>query len=137
MKHNLIDENWVPHNSPEAINEFIQESKVDTNLVSDGYHTFWELYKHRIHLFVAFCKQIQERNDEYPTLSKVIKSRKHFDWSEFEWWFIIQLETSEWQISYHLPNEYWYKCDFIETKERANKWDWHTSDDVLERLLKI
>jgi hypothetical protein len=63
-----------------------------------------------------------------------------------EWWFIVQLiefnrytrKEIEWtQISYHLPNEYWDKCNHIETLPKANKWDWHSSDDVLERLLKI
>lgn len=102
--------------------------------VSDWYHTFWELYKHRIHLFIALCK-IYISCRALP--SNCLKSKKHFDWSEYEWWFIIQLKTPYWQISYHLPNEYWDKCDFIETKDKANEWDWHDSNTVLERLLKI
>ncbi len=117
------------------INKLISESKIDKNLISDWYHTFWELYKHRIHLFIALCSilmQIAIDSEKY-----IIKSKKHFDWSEFEWWFIIQIETTLWQISYHLPSEYWDKCDFIKTEEKANEWDWHTSDDVLERLLKF
>lgn len=132
--------------------------------VSDWYHTFWELYKHRIHLFIALCKtvmanrQIIEITKDYapaPWWQKFLKqnlldslrkyklciSKKHYDWIEYEWWFIVQLETPFWQISYHLPNEYWVYFNnnwckqFI--KERANKWDKHTSDDVLERLLLI
>ena len=116
----------------------------DTNNISDWYHTFWELYKHRIHLFIALCHLWYLcMNDEYWDLSdiciikNIIKSKKHFDWSEYEWWFIIQLETSVWQISYHLPNEYWEQCEFIDTVDKANEWDWHTSDDVLDRLIKI
>ena len=112
------------------IDELSKEWRIDTDNISDWYHTFWELYKHRIHLFIALCKSL---NRNY----SIIKSKKHFDWSEYEWWFIVQLETPVWQISYHLPNEYWDKCDFIQTVDRANEWDWHTSDDVLERLLLI
>ena len=112
------------------------------NDISDWYHTFGQLYKHRIHLFIALCKvidfasNIDWRDDTYYRY-KAIKSKKHFDWSEYEWWFIIQLETPYWQISYHLPNEYWDKCNFIEIKDKANEWDWHDSDIVLERLLEI
>jgi len=106
----------------------------DKQNISDWYHTFWELYKHRIHLFIALCKSLQAHN----TISwKSIKSKLHYDWTSFDWWFIIQLKTPKWQISYHLPNEYWDKCNFIETVEKANEWDWHTSNDVLDRLLKI
>ena len=113
------------------IDELSKEWRIDTDNISDWYHTFWELYKHRIHLFIALCKSL---NRNY----SIIKSKKHFDWSEYEWWFIIQLEHKYvWQISYHLPNEYWDECKFIETVDKANEWDWHTSDDVLERLLLI
>lgn len=121
------------------INNKIKLLNWKTDNISDWYHTFWELYKHRIHLFIALCKSIYLENlysDKTRGIS-IIKSKLHSDWSEFEWWFIIQLETRFWQISYHLPNEYWDKCNFIETKDKANEWDWHTSDDVLERLLQI
>ena len=130
----------------DSINNELRENKeLDTNLISDWYHTFGELYEHRIHLFITLCSMITKlkclRNDyiEHKKYKdyKIIKSKIHFDWSEYEWWFIIQLETDNWQISYHLPNKYWDKCDFIKTVERANKWDWSTSTDVLDRLLLI
>ena len=109
----------------------------NTDDISDGYHTFWELYKHRHHLFIALCRSL-DNNAQHQHTNMSYKSKLHNDWSELEWWFILQLESYEWQISYHLPNEYWDKCDFSQTQERAiHKFDWHTSDDVLERLLKI
>ena len=114
------------------------EQWIDINDLSDWYHTFWELYKHRIHLFIALCRHITYIMNKEPTWYEwLIKSKKHHDRAGYDWWFIVQLETGNWQISYHLPNEYWDECDFIETKEHANEWDWHTSDDVLERLLNI
>ena len=115
------------------VNDLISRYEIDA---SDWYHTFNELYKHRIHLFIAFCKALYEQ-EYHPSNPKIIKSKKHFDWSEFEWWFIVQLETSVWQISYHLPNEYWDTCSFIDTLDKANEWDWHDSNTVLKRLLLI
>lgn len=113
----------------EEIKEFSKDWKVQTDDISDWHHTFWELYKHRIHLFIALCKNL--------SWSEVVRSLKHNDYSKFEWWFILQLTTREWQISYHLPMEYWDKCWFAQTLNKANTWDWHTSDDVLSRLLRI
>lgn len=112
---------------------------INTDDISDWYHTFWELYKHRTHLFIALCKMFINLW-ESKNLSYVSKSKKHNDWFDVwnKWWmFIVQLETSEWQISYHIPNEYWDKCDFIPYLPKAKEWDWHTSDDVLYRLLLI
>jgi hypothetical protein len=130
------------------IEEFRNKEWFNPDNVYDWYHTFWELYKHRIHLFIALCKskleiealnKIQSELCEtiYTQYFNIIKSKLHFDWSEWEWWFIVQLKTPSWQISYHLPNEYWEQCEFIDTVEKANEWDWHTSGDVLERLLLI
>jgi len=118
----------------------------ETDEVSDWYHTFWGLYKHRIHLFIALCSVLSIW--AYPIENYVvIRSKKHNDWSEIEWYFILQVHNNEarvphkkidWtQISYYLPNKYWDECNFAGTKEKADKWDWHTSDDVLDRLLKI
>lgn len=135
----------------ELISKYHKEWTLDENLVSDKYHTFWDLYNHRYHLFIALCKVIlctgyeNEKNvgwlAQYTDGNyKCLKSKKHFDWLDVwnEWgMFIIQLETMNWQISYHLPTEYWDICDFIPTLSQANEWDWHTPDDVLERLLLI
>lgn len=128
----------------ETIESFIRIDNFNPKNVSDWYHTFWELYEHRHHLFIALCdKIIADMNNDakpYCTVYQVSKSKVHHDWLDVwnKWWmFIIQLETREWQISYHIPNEYWEVCSFIDTLEKANKWDNHTSNDVLQRLLLI
>ena len=136
MMYRIEDENKNPAIlSSYVLNYFIKyfPDDIKTDNISDWYHTFWELYKHRIHLFIALCRPIKNWDDEI----NVIKSHKHFDDSQMEWWFIVQMDTPYWQISYHLPNEYWDKCDYIKTVDKANEWDGHTSDDVLERLLKL
>lgn len=98
--------------------------------VSDGYHTFDELYEHRVILYIALCNKIRYDN-------KVIKSKLHYDWSEYEWRFIMQAYTEDWkQISYHLPNRLRDACKCDE-RHKADERDWHTSDDVVKRLLSI
>jgi len=99
------------------------------NQLSGWYHTFWELYEHRCVLYVTVVNL-----SEYITWAKFQKSRIHFDWSEYEWWFIVQWYIHWKQISYHLPDKYWDKV-LCKELEKADERDWHTSQDVIDRLL--
>ena len=98
--------------------------------LSDGYHTFNELYDHRHILWINMLKI---------TPNAWISSR-HSDGSTFEGWFIsgIQLPTGD--VTYHLPIKYWnliiHRCPNVELLEIAPEWDGHTSKDVLSRLLE-
>lgn len=121
----------------EEINE--QVKGVDTNLVSDGYHTFGELYDHRISLFIAVCKMHFAKflSAETPANEKrfVWRSKAHSDGSVWDGWFIlgIGILPGE-QITYHLPTSRWEECDCSISLDKAPEWDGHTSADVLERL---
>lgn len=109
------------------INRVIKVSQVDTNQISDGYHTFYDLYEHRIALFIALCKNVE--------WSKVWKSIKHSDGTEMEGWFIMGIgKEAGQQITYHLPDFMWEECEFAETLNKAPEFDGHTSTDVLLRL---
>ncbi len=103
----------------------------------DGYHTFDELYEHRIALFIALCRQIQQfEDDEYPT--DIWKSKAHHDGTVWDGWFIMGINTDQGkQISYHLPMKYWDSLNDILTLDSAPIWDGHTPDDVIERLLNL
>lgn len=96
----------------------------DLTRVSDGYHTFQELYDHRNHLFMALMKS-------FPDLSW--KSKKHHDGSGYEGWFIAGIHLPTGDITYHLPEWLWVHCPAKEL-EFAPEWDGHTSKDVLKRL---
>ncbi|MFN8359322.1 MAG: hypothetical protein U0264_05345 [Candidatus Kapaibacterium sp.] len=103
--------------------------------VSDGYHTFDELYEHRCTLFIALCKLMSfiEHGDN-PSW----KSKLHSDGTSYDGWFILGygINPGE-QITYHLPAEKWDECDFALEFERAPEFDGHTQNDVLERLRKL
>ena len=117
------------------INNLIKTEKIDTNPISDGYHTFGELYEHRITLFVTLAKQLLKRKSfKLP----IWKTRLHDDGVEWQGWFIVGIgEKAGEQISYHLPSSKWEACAFIPERARAPKWDGHTANDVLERLEKL
>lgn len=93
--------------------------------ISDGYHTFDELYEHRHALFVALTKQM-------PLLSW--RARKHADGSMFPGWFIAGIQLPTGQISYHLPGRLWGCLDHLDARDLGPPWDGHTQADVPNRL---
>ena len=123
-----------------AINSLIKDDKVKTDLISDGYHTFGELYEHRIRLFIALCREHAYFHDNKETPAKSIWcARKHSDGSEMFGWFILGMGRAKGdQITYHLPNSYWDEvCEFAYQLTNAPEWDGHTANDVLKRLQSL
>lgn len=106
-------------------------NNIDLGQVSDGYHTFEELYEHRIELYLALCRVL---GDSGP----VWKSRLHSDGTSYPGWFVLGIgRDSGQQITYHLPESYWDKISGIRIYDKAPEWDGHSSSDVLERLRKL
>ena len=95
-------------------------------MVKDDYHTMDELYDHRTILFAIVCKQ-------HSTSSW--KSKRHSDGTSEDGWFIAGIETPYGQITYHQKMEYWEYFDCKEL-EKAPKYDGHTPEDVLYRLIQ-
>lgn len=131
-------------NTIKQINELIGKlSEEERNKVSDWYHTFGELYEHRCVLFMAFvntAKQLSYEKHYWRAMPKIDytfkKSKLHHDWTSFDWWFIVQWYIYWEQISYHLPMKYRDDIDCYEAVI-ADERDWHTSQDVLDRLLLV
>lgn len=94
--------------------------------ISDGSHTFDELYHHRMVLFSIICNANPD---------KAWKSESHHDGTMFEGYFIVGIDTEEGQFSYHYKMENW---DYFKVKELAYapKWDGHTAKDI-DRLFSI
>lgn len=110
-------------------------SPCDREMISDGFHTFKELYDHRIALFIALCGYLAILG--YAP-RPVWRSKLHADGSSYDGWFIMGIcKEAGSQISYHLPLSYWDDCEFAEDLERAPEWDGHTPADVVERLKHV
>ena len=92
------------------------------NAISDGYHTFNELYDHRCLLYINLCLMLTN----------------HVVWKpdpQTDGWFLLYLELSTGQISYHIPTKF---LSLVEGKimlDPNHKWDGHKSKDVVDRLL--
>lgn len=113
----------------------------------DGYHTFTELYDHRITLYIKLAAALADRI----SLTKLFGGRL-FEFESYAVWrskrhsdgeicfgtgtqFVLGIGKKPGkQITYHIPIERWSETDFAEDLKKAPEFDGHTSDDVLKRL---
>lgn len=99
----------------------------DVEKMSDGYHTFADLYEQRLILSAALVK-----NNPHAW-----KSKRHEDGSVpfGGGWFIMGFDTDEGCYTYHYELKDWdlFQCEEL---DKGKPWDGHTSKDV-RRLLSI
>lgn len=98
--------------------------------VSDGYHTFDELYEHRCLLFIALMKA-------HPRIAWL--STCHHDGSTYPGWFIAGMDLPNGTITYHLPERLQLEAAATGAKvlNTTPLWDGHTSATVIQRLTKF
>ena len=113
--------------SAKNIQSIMELPAVDVEKISDGYHTFADLYEQRLILSAALAK-----NNLYAW-----KSKRHEDGSVpfGGGWFIMGFDTDDGCYTYHYELKDW---DLFQCKEldKGKHWDGHTSKDVW-RLLSI
>lgn len=111
---------------PDIFEATYQKGSIEN--ISDGYHTFKELYDHRMALTAALCKVLP--ND------MSWRSKNHAADGEpmFEGFFIVGVELPTGIITYHYKLEHWHLFDHVITWGAAPKWDGHTPADVVNRL---
>lgn len=113
-----------------AVKALEQQPCEDMGEVSDGYHTFNQLYHQRAVLFACIVNQNK---------NKAWKSFKHSDgkycFDSNGEWFIVGVDTPQGSYTYHYSKEYW---DMFDCKELqcGKEWDGHTEEDVT-RLLSL
>lgn len=110
----------------ERANKFsnkLDKLKLNTGLITDGYHTFEELYEHRCILFACLCNENKN----------AWKSLEHHDGTMFKDYFIVGIDTKQGQCTYHYHIDNWnlFNCKQL---VKAPKYDGHTSNQAIERL---
>lgn len=125
------------------VKKTILSLKVDgvekTGCISYGFHTFDELYDHRITLYIALCKVLESlhTSNQYDRFIPW-RSLLHSDGTCLEGWFTLGIGREKGkQITYHLPLSRWDETNFAETLERGPEFDGHTPEDVLKRLAAL
>lgn len=121
-----VDYHYPNHPEPEA-------EPGDMGEVSDGYHTFNELYRYRM-LYNAAFFNLLARNGQV----EVCKSRKHSDGEKCfgsDDWFIVMAILPTGQVSNHYESKYWDLFDVPE-RETAFEYDGHTPNEAADRIEK-
>ncbi len=105
--------------------------------VSDGYHTFDELYYYRMLYNAAFLNELAWYEDN-ATSFNIYKSKRHHTGEECfgGGWFIVMVDLPTGQVSNHYEMKYWDLFKIPE-KEIADEWDGHTPQIAAERLRKF
>ena len=109
----------------------VETMKEDKGNISDGYHTFNELYEYRLLYNASMFNELAKQG-----LYDVHKSKLHSDGTipfGDKNWFIVQAELPTGQISNHYEMKDWDLFQ-VPIKEKANPYDGHTPQDVAKRL---
>ena len=94
--------------------------------ISDGYHTFDELYHHRMVLFSIICNTYKKQ---------AWKSWTHHDGTMYDDYFIVGITNDKGDYYYQYHKDYW---DIFKVKEqdKAPVWDGHKPEDI-DRLYSL
>jgi hypothetical protein len=111
--------------------ETLGDTMGDRSQISDGYHTFAELYEHRHALCLALMRAIPDR---------FWYSRRHNDgtipFGDPDWFIVGAYLEGVGPITYHLPIRMWDATRLTGATELENgkEWDGHSSNEVVLRL---
>ena len=103
--------------------------------VSDGYHTFDQLYKFRAS-YNALLFNEWHMNNKFD----VHKSKRHSDGKKCfgsDEYFVVVAMLPAGQITNHYPMELWDLFKIPETPKAKYEYDRHTSEDALERMVSL
>jgi len=120
----LLDDTYVWELTPPDVDAKAED-------VSDGYHTFKELYEHRAMLFLALMRC------HSPDAWFSLKHRDHT--AMFADMFVAGINLPSGQVTYHLGMEHWDTAVSTGSEELdvAPEWDGHDAKQVCERLGKF
>ena len=106
-----------------------QVEPTDKGEISDGYHTFNELYYYRMLYNAAFFSLLPKE--------WVHKSKRHHTGEECfgGGWFIVMAQLPTGQISNHYELKDW-DLFHVQEKEIADEWDGHSPQEAADRLHK-
>lgn len=129
IQYLIKKDNYELFDVPELLSfiDSLQQEEVDMGEISDGYHTFNELYYYRMLYNAAFFNLLPKEC--------VHKSKRHHTGEECfgGGWFIVMANLPTGQISNHYELKDWNLFQVPE-KEFADEWDGHTPQEAAERL---
>ena len=112
----------------QAAENYVEVPSSGIGDLSDGYHTFNELYHHRAILFSVICNSMPDR---------AWKSKLHDTGDMFDGMFIVGIETPEGQATYHYDIDPYWDMFKVPELDRAPVWDGHSAEDAINRIASL
>ncbi len=94
--------------------------------ISDGFHTFAELYEHRAGLTAALYSHLGPHERW--------RSKLHHDGTMYDGFFIVGMQLDDKWVTYHYPADYWIFFGGP-TLDKAPEWDGANAGESVQRLL--
>lgn len=113
--------NAVENQLQNKIDWYKDQGLMEVGKLSDGSHTFNELYYHRMMLFAVICNTYKDH---------AWKSKLHDDGTMYDDYFIAGITTPEGDYTYHYHIDHWDIYD-VKELEKAPKWDGHMPSHIL------
>lgn len=113
-----------------VINKVIVDAKEigwSSKGISDKWHTFDELYFHRMILFLSV--QLSHKDISW-------RAKQHHDGTMFDDSFIVGIDTPKGQYSYHYDLKFWDLFEGIKELDKAPEYDGHKPNNI-DRLLSL
>lgn len=131
--------------------DYIKDSEIPIGQLSDGYHSFDELYEFRkVYNAVLFNEWVSDKrwlflpNAIGGHFKPKIKYNVHKSWKHSNGelafgggWFIVSAKLPTGLISNHYKAEDWDLFRVPEVPQALYEYDGHTAEDVLERLKQL
>jgi hypothetical protein len=133
--------------------EIFEKTYANENAIgelSDGYHTYNELYDFRKMYNAALFNEWGKAKEQHPDWWKegkpfyVFTHNVHKSWRHYDGelcfgggWFIVSAMLPTGQISNHYKAEDWDLFQIPETDKALYEFDGHTGKDVLDRLRNL
>lgn len=130
-----MDKKLIETPASEAWKAGYEAAKQDakSGKLSDGYHTFSELYDYRM-IYNALIVNSYAKQGLY----NCHKSKRHSTKEECfgGGWFVVMMTLPTGQVSNHYEMKYWdlFHC---EEREFADEWDGHTPQQAFERMVQF
>lgn len=119
--------------SPGALT--VVKAETTNDKVSDGYHTFADLYQHRYALMLALMRTVSNNPRQGAWVSKL-----HYDGTMFDDSFIAGVDTPSGPVIYHMPLRLWeaaiMACKGNELP-RGPRWDGAGPEETVKRLMNF
>ena len=120
----------------------------DIGDLSDGYHTYKELYEFRkvynAALFNEWAENLETSSDFGQALFNVPKYNVHKSWRHSDGelcfgggWFIVVAQIPAGQITNHYKVDCWSMFNVPETENALFEYDGHTAADTINRMAAL